>query len=108
MNIKAIRKSIREAVKPMKAGMFGKNSCVDVGGRKWCLEYGVVYWCDGPQGYWDEYGASGTQRDMVKDLIEFNSKSPEVKTCVVIRLMCGNKVNEEKMFDLDGNEVKNN
>ncbi len=105
-NLKAIRKAVRAKVATYKNSMFGRRSCTDMGGRRWLIEYAVLTWREASADWgaadWDDYSASGSQRGLFDDIAYVTENEPGAKVAVAVRLMCGDKTNEEALFAVDG------
>jgi hypothetical protein len=98
-NEKAIRKAVRTAVAEYKQKMLGRYTIVDVGGRKWSLEYNVLYWKE-DWNDWDFWAGCNSQKDMIEELGSVALQNSHV--AVNVALMCEGSTNCETVILMDG------
>lgn len=111
-NIKALRKSISNIVKEYKRSMLDRYSIVDIGGRKWKIEYNVLYWHEEDSKWgkadWDYFTCCYTQKEIFEEF-DLNYKGKNAiktydlnKLAVNVCLMCDDDVNKEVILNPDG------
>lgn len=105
VNIKAIRKRVREAVTEYKKKMLGRYTIVDAGGRKWSIEYNILYWRTDWED-WDYYCGCNSQKELLSEIDKLDGETSVVSTyCVDVVLLCGDRENESKKYNFRGEPV---
>lgn len=110
-NEKAVRRALRIAVEEAKKSMFGKTRCTDMGGRKWKVEYSILYWREaGPRwgkAGWDQYHSGDTQKEIWQTLPGALQKLQPEQFAVSVSVLCEGNPHSEAVFLLDGTRYQN-
>lgn len=112
-NNEAVKKAVKIAVSEAKKVMFGKTRCSDLGGRKWKIEYSILFWREAGQQWgkagWDQYHSSDTQKGIFwKTLPESLEKYQAEQLAVEVTVLCDGRTHSEKIFLLDGTIYESN
>lgn len=102
-NEKNLRKEVKKIVAEYKRAMLGRYSMVDISGKKWFIDYNILFWND-KFNDWDFYSVCSAQKHIYVDLKDAFKIYPTDKLAVSICLNCNNKVNREIILKLDGSK----
>ena len=95
-----LREQIGQAIAEYKLYMCGHRTYVDIGGRKWTMEYNVIIWLP-EQNEYDVYASCSSIDSLYAD-IHYGMKYKVGELAVSVSLMCADRVNRERVYLLNG------
>lgn len=99
INQNQLSKKIKEIVKKYRTSMLGHFRLIDIGGRKWRIEYNLLKWKEEWKD-WDFYSSGGSQTFLFEDIKDALKKFPDGIFSVNVVLICNDNENQTNILPL--------